>query len=425
MARVIIVGAGVSGLTCARRLADAGIDVVVIEARDRVGGRTWTSQVGGCWVDLGGSFLHDRETNPVIPYLRSIGVAVRNDGPWGLGGAVADGEGWVPGHLASTVVTAGDDFDRGEAANALGVEETPWSRGVDWYLADRMIEGRAAELVGQLLMWLSGGLDIGAHPDLISLHGSAAYEDGGGNALPDGGYRRLVDHLAEGLDIRLSSPVTGVRHRDTVVVTTLSGALTADAAVITAPLGVLKAGTISFDPPLPLSHTTALDRLAMAGLEKVILRFDTRWWTEGIARVIHLTPNRMFPAWYDASPSAGAPTLMGFHNPALADPSLSSVAGPERVSLALASLRRLFDRVPEPVAAFATDWTNDPWSQGSYSYLPLGATPEDMRALARPVGPGLILAGEHTVPEAFGTVHAAYISGERAAQAVLSFERSR
>lgn len=418
MRSVIVVGAGVSGLTCARRLADRGWEVLVLEARERIGGRTFTTEVGGAWVDLGGSFLHDREINPVIRHLEASGVPVLDDPPWGWGMAVADEDGLVPGHLATAVVTASLGFDPGEAARALGDPEASWSDGVDWYLGGGGFTGRAAEMSSAFLKWVSGGLNIGAHPDVISLSGSAAYADGGDNSLPQGGYRRLVEGLAQGLEIRLGTPVSVVQSGGPTAVMTPSGRLTADVTVVSVPLGVLQAGGVVFEPPLPVGHRTAVTRLGVASLEKVILRFDHTWWPEGLGRIANLSGDRAYPAWYDATPSVGAPTLMGFHNPPLAEPPLTEVEPDHRVELALESLQRIFGQVPPPIAGVATDWANDPWSRGSYSYLPTGSTPEDMRTLAQPIGEGVVLAGEHTVPSAFGTVHAAFISGERVSDLV-------
>lgn len=418
MQSIIVVGAGVSGLRAARRLADAGREVVVLEARDRIGGRTWTTDLGGAPIDLGGSFLHDRDLNPIIPYVLGGGLSVRTDAPWGAGMGVADAEGWVPTHDAATVVAANADFDPAEAAAALGPGEDRWSAGVAWYIADRGYRGRGADLATTTLLWHQGGLNIGAHPDTLSLRGAAAYAEGVGNALIVGGYRGLVDLLAEGLDVRLGEPVTAITHDPAgVVVETTSGAHSADAVVVTLPLGVLQAGHVTFDPPLPPAHVAAISRLGVSGLEKVVLRFGERWWPESLTRLNHLTSDRAFTAWSDAS--GPEPTLMGFHNPHLAEPSLAATPGPERIRLALARLRALFGHVPDPVAAVATDWAADPWALGSYSHIPLGADAGDMRTLTRPASTTLVLAGEHTVASAHGTVHAAFISGDRAADQLL------
>jgi monoamine oxidase len=129
-----------------------------------------------------------------------------------------------------------------------------------------------------------------------------------------GGYRLLADHLSEGLDIRLHHPVTRIQ-TDAGGVTLLgdAGSLRADAVIVTVPVGVLAAGAIEFDPPLPDSHRAALSRLGMGRVEKVILRFGRRFWPShpaGYFRV-HGPADTCISEWLDATPADGRPTLVG------------------------------------------------------------------------------------------------------------------
>ncbi len=188
--------------------------------------------------------------------------------------------------------------------------------------------------------------------------------------------------------------------------------------VVTAPLGVLQAGTLKFDPPLGEDHDSALGRLAMATIEKVVLRFSERFWPEAVWQIAHVDEGRAFPVWLDFSRHTGSPTLVAFHNPPPL-PSLEGLGPEERIGAALDALREMFGPVPDPKEALVTDWSGDPWSRGSYSYIPLGGGAEDMRSLAEPVSERLLLAGEATVPESYGTVLAAFTSGLRAARWTL------
>ncbi len=415
---IVVIGAGVAGLRAAGRLVGAGRSVTVLEARRRLGGRVWTTGLAGAPVDMGGSFLHDRDRNPVVDFLRSTGHGVLTDGAWGFGMAVFAGGAPLPGHDVATVVTAPHDFDPAEAAAVLGPREDRWMAGVDWFIADRRIPDPAAALVRHNLNRVYAGLNIGADPERLSLRGAAAYTDGVGNALPEGGYGGLITELARGLDVRLGEVVTGVGRRDgRPLVITDRGEHPADAVVVTVPLAVLRAGRIRFDPPLPDTHRGAIGRLGVSSLEKVVLRFERRWWPETMGRVLAIGDDPI-ASWYDASAVSGAPTLMGFHNPMLTATVDVDRAG--RIASALATLRALFGDVPDPVGAISSDWLHDPWALGSYSHIPLGATADDMATLAAPAGDGILLAGEHTVPEFHGTVHAAFISGDRAADQLLA-----
>jgi monoamine oxidase len=122
--------------------------------------------------------------------------------------------------------------------------------------------------------------------------------------------------------------------------------------------------------------------------------------------------------WFDFSRHVGSPTLVALYNPAIA-PALAELPAEQRVEPALAALRRMFGSVPDPDEVLLTDWIGDPWALGSYSYVPTGATTDDMRRLGEPVSGRLMLAGEATVPESYGTVHAAFGSGLRAAGQAL------
>lgn len=194
-----------------------------------------------------------------------------------------------------------------------------------------------------------------------------------------------------------------------VLVSTDRRTLTADRVVITVPVSVVD--SILFDPPLPSPLRTATSRLRLSTVEKIVLRFAERWWPDDLRRLVHLDPIRRFPAWMDLSSHVGTPTLVGFFNPVVSD--VPDDPG-TRLDMALGTLRTMLGTVPKPIGAMITDWRNDPFAGGAYSYIPVGATAADMRSFALLDGP-VLFAGEHTVPEYFGTVHAAFISGQRAA----------
>ncbi len=413
--RLIVVGAGVAGLTAADAARNAGADVVVLEARQRTGGRIRTEPLGPGSTDLGASWVHAPLGNPVAEALAAAGIGTRNDGAYCSRMAVWR-DGWVEAPEATTFTAAVEaDWDPAEALAALDGSDR-YVDGVEWYLEDRELEGSLGELARFGLLWMNGALVIAGPPERISLAGAAEYGEGsGGNLVPAGGYRALVERLAAGLDVRLGGPVLRIEHGDGgVIVHSGDEAFVADRTVVTVPLGVLKAGQIAFDPPLGAEHAAALERLEMATLEKIALRFGERFWPEEVWQITHVSEERTVPVWLDFTRHVGAPTLMAFYNPAIT-PALADRSAEQRVKRALECLRAMFGRVPDPEEALASDWTRDPWSHGAYSYIPIGASADDMRRLANPVSNRLSLAGEATVPEHYGTVQAAFTSGLRAA----------
>jgi polyamine oxidase len=423
--RVIVVGAGIAGLTAADAARCAGAEVLVVEARDRIGGRIRTVPLGPGNIDLGGAWVHSPVGNPVAEALALAGIATRNDGAYGAPMAVwADG--WVEAAGATTVTAALQaDWDPTEALAAIP-ESDRFVDGVEWFLADRGFEVRLAELARFTLLWLAGALVIAGPPDRISLAGAAAYTEGsGGNLVPVGGYVGLVDLLAAGLDMRLGATVTRIDHAgEEVLVVTDRGVFEGDRVILTLPLGVLKSGAVTFDPPIPDGHASAVERLAMGTEEKVAFRFPERFWPDSVWEITHVAEDRGFPAWFDFSRHVGAPSLVALYNPQ-STPGLAQMPAEDRVEAALDVLRKMFGAVPDPDEALATDWTGDPFSLGSYSYVPIGAGVDDMRTLGEPVSERLALAGEVTVPDCYGTVQAAFVSGLRAAALVMGTRPER
>lgn len=416
--RVIVVGAGIAGLVAADAARCAGADVVVAEARDRLGGRIHTVPLGPGKVDLGGAWVHDPIGNPVTEALEAAGVQTSNDGAFGAPMAVwADG--WVDAIGATTVAgVLQADWDPVQALAATGSDR--FVDGVEWFIADRGLDGELGDLARATLLSIVAPLVSAAPPDRVSLTGAAAYvQEGGGNLVPADGYGALAEALAEGLDVRLGSAVSRIEHgRAGVSVVTDGEVLEGDCAVVTLPLGVLRAGSVVFDPMFPDSHSGAVERLAMGTLEKVVFRFAEQFWPDALWEISYLTEDRSFPAWFDFSRHVGAPSLIALYNPYTAK-SLGGLPSGERVAPALAALRTMFGDVPAPEETLASDWTADPFALGSYSYVPVGASPDDMRRLGEPLSDRLILCGEATVPEHHGTVQAAFLSGLRAAEFAL------
>lgn len=423
----LIVGAGIAGLTAARILADAGRHVVVLEARDRVGGRVWTSRSDGEVLDYGASWIHGVDGNPLADAVEAYGMrtveftvgSYQPDGrpiayysPTGTrlsdeaAERFASDVHFVSARLASTIAESAPMTSFGDA-----VEATLGELGWDEQRSARVREFLQHRSEEQLGVWL---YDLDAHGlDDDAIEGDEV-------VFPDG-YDELATHLARGLDVRRQHVVTRVRWApDGVVAETDQGEFSSDRIVVTVPIGVLKSPEFVIDPPLPPPLSRALDRLEMNAFEKVFLRFPEKFWDQDVYAIRQQgVAGRWWHSWYDVSAAHGSPTLLTFAaGPCARDTRHWSDA--RIADSVLDALRGLYgDRVLRPDGIHVTRWQDDPFSHGSYSYMTVGSVPEDHDDLSTPVEDVMHLAGEATWTDDPATVTAALKSGHRAAERIL------
>ena len=200
----------------------------------------------------------------------------------------------------------------------------------------------------------------------------------------------------------------------------------ADAVLVTVPLGVLKDGAMKFDPPLPGWKSAAIERLGFGLLNKVILCFDTAFWTSKFDTFGCCSPpsgivGELYMFW-NFMPTTGQPILLALNAGEAAKES-EQHSDEAVVAKAIAVLRNVFGvaAVPEPVHAHVTRWRQDEFARGSYSYVSVNASGDDYDELAKPITlegattPQLFFAGEHTNRNYPATVHGAMLSGLREA----------
>lgn len=423
----VVIGAGVSGLTAARFLAQAGQRVLVLEARDRIGGRTWSQRDNGLVTDRGASWIHGIDDNPLAEVVNAFGMRTiehtvgsyqpdsRPIAYYGPTGERLSGD---------DVQKFADDirgFDRHlQVAVDASEADATYLDAIDAALATLAWQPDRAERVREFLLHRSEE-QYGVWAGNLAAHGlDDDTVDGDEVVFPDG-FDQLAAHLANGLDVRLEHVVTRIDWSvDGVTVKTSAGDFTAARAVVTAPIGVLKSGDLTFDPALPPSHTNAIDGFQMNNFEKVFLRFPSRFWDADVYAIRQQgEAGEWWHSWYDLTPLHGVPTLLTF----AAGPSAIETRewGNDRiVDSVLDALRRLYgSRVEQPEHVLITDWQDDPYSRGSYAYMRPGSRTEDHDLLATPIDGVLHLAGEATWTEDPATVTAAIRSGHRAAENIL------
>lgn len=432
--KVIVVGAGMAGLVAARLLRDSGFAVTVLEARHRLGGRTWTDSSLGAPLDLGGSWVHGIDGNPLTLWCEALGVAlVENRGDRLL----IDKRAKVPsreGQRRRAVL--------GRAAFKAAMEWASWkSKAMTLSRGPRSISVKDAIDPVLHASWLpeidrlviatfiegSEGVQ-GAPYDWVAAEEWFPTEGLDRNGQPRGGFIQLLDDAARGLQVRLGAPVQRITWNGEGATAVLQGGETiaADRAVVTVPVGLLRTGWPALDPPPPEGQQVAIGRLGYGAgiLGKIYLRFPERFWPEQpkwFGRLPDAPDKRgTFNTWVSHVDETGLPILLSFSNGATAA-RLDRTASDEEVKeVAMSSLRKMFgEAIPAPQAMLFPRWLSDPWSQGGYSYPGVGSAPEDREDHARPLGDRIFFAGEATEPVEYGTVHAALWSAEQTAEALF------
>lgn len=428
---VLVIGAGMAGVVAARLLNDCGCAVTVLEARDRIGGRTWTDHRLGAACDLGASWIHGADRNPLTRWCKTLGIDLLEtddeNPPVYLNGKI-EGYTSIMERAALNWETLASKLARvQEEYNAQGRSVPSLEDAVAPYLLDPSLD----EFDRRVLAWIVATAEgvQGAPAREISLNAWYPEETDMVNAMPVGGYGQLIADAAAPLTVHCETPVTSIAYAGPgVTVTTPARLYRADAAVVTVPLGVLKAGKIHFDPPLPAEKERAIARIGFGGdavLSKLFLRFEEPFWEAEVMRIIGLPRDDRhgsdgqrgaFNSWVSLLPFNGAPILQGFAN-GLTAAGLDRDASDQEVFEF--GRRRLQDHIgrpiPQPVDGLFTRWLTDPWALGSYSYTAVGGSARDRHCYAAPVAGCLYFAGEATDAEQYGTVHAALLSGEAAA----------
>jgi monoamine oxidase len=436
----IIVGAGVAGLAAAGQLARARFKVIVLEARNRIGGRVHTLKDSalGVPIELGAEFIHGKPPE-IWKLLRTNDLRVFEvEGDrWTLCGQELCQSNFMEDvdHVLGKMSDRHKDesFLRFVARCFPESKRNPrWERAVE--RAIRYVAGfNAADPSRVGVHWLLKGMEAEE-----KIQGERAFRF-------KHGYQDLLQTMERSIpkqvQIVKETVVSGVTRTSGRVEVAARGPegrrrFTARTVLITVPLGVLKAGesqrgAIRFNPRLPSEKLKAIAKLEMGKAARVTLRFSRRFWEkltpEGTKRTLGrmsflFSQDELFPTWWTAMPKTYP--LITAWSPFRSAERLSTKSGSSIRSAAVEALSKMLsypagkisDRVEE---AYFHDWLRDPFSRGAYSYGTVGADGAQ-EALGRPVANTLFFAGEATDTTGNnGTVHGAIASGKRAAKEIV------
>jgi monoamine oxidase len=425
---VIVIGAGIAGLSAASNLQKQGKKVVILEARERIGGRIWTNHSwNNLSLDLGATWIHGTKNNPITELTQNFNIKTT---PTNYESHLLyDKEGNLltdtqQDKIESRFEKLLDSINNYRSKLIQSdAEDISLEQAFEMLFATRKLSPKESL---ELNYTFNSAIEHEYATDISDLslyHWDQDDELNGGDVLLPNGYDQITKVLAEGLDIRLNHIVQKIEYSSKgVKITTNQGTHEAEQVIITLPLGVLKKNVIEFSPPLPERKQAAIKRLGMGILNKIYLKFPKVFWEKDSDMLGYISENKgEWAEFLNIYKYTNQSILLGF-NAGKYGLETEKLTDKEIVEAAMTVLRKIYSNsIPNPEAWLITRWGNDPFTYGSYSHIPPNASGKDYDILAEPVGNQLFFAGEATSRKYPGTVHGALLSGEREAKRIVKF----
>ena len=445
IADVVVVGAGLAGLAAARELRAAGRDVVVLEARDRVGGRTLNEPIGdGKVVEIGAQWVGPTQDR-VLAMIRELGLETfhtydKGKNVFERGGRTSTYSGTIPRTNPVGLAEVGIAMRRINSMAADVPPEAPWraSKAASWDSQTfatwmrRNVRTQAARDILRLAIigvWAAEPEDVSLLHVLFYTRSAGSLEiltDTDGGAQQDrvvGGTQLISLRMAEELGpgaVELETPVRAIRHAGAgVIVFSDRMRVEAKRAIVAVPPAL--AGRIAYDPPLPAIRDGLSQRMAQGSVVKCMAVYERPFWRErGLSGAVTSVTGPV-SVGFDNSPPDGSPgVLLGFLEGRAARQA-ADLPQPERRRMVADCFARFFGpEAAEPIGYVDRAWAADEWSRGCYGgFMPTGAWTDYGPALREPIG-AIHWAGAETALVWNGYMDGAIGSGQDAARAVLA-----
>ncbi len=416
----IIIGAGIAGVTAAHQLQQQGYNTLILEARNRIGGRIWSYKDNEHVIDLGASWIEGIQNNPIYKIAEKFNIK-----------------------------TISTDFDhlviydsQGKKLSAKQLQyleqliskfENALKNREDYYDADTSIktafddfakEYRLTEAQKELLHFeLITMIELDYAADLKHL--SLYYFDqdsafSGDSVIFPHGYVQVLNTMTKDLSILFNQKVINVNYQgNPITIKTQDKTYYAKTVVCTVPLGVLQKNIIHFQPALPARKIEAINKLKMGLLDKVYLRFSEPFWDRNTFDILYMAKDsKRWLNFINLYPITKVPALIAFNSGSTAK-KLEKLTDRKIMASVMGVLKKIYgENIPMPISYKITRWANDPYSFGSYSYIPVDSNGSYYKQLAKPVANKLFFAGEATNKKYPSTVHGAYLSSLRVVKQV-------
>jgi len=433
--KVVVIGAGIAGLTAARILLEAGIDCQIVEARNRVGGRICQAREFDVPVDLGASWIHQVNGNPLWTVAEQLKLKVDTTcNPYltGEGGfELFDNDGNLFDATAQSETRQKFQLLTEKGVELLALLDTDVSAHHMFSMAQEKLDDIPHDPT--FLAWLLAGIEGWENTNLSQLSARNHFgevdnpEFTGGDAFIVDGFFSIVNHVANqvrayGSDrILLEHIVSNIEQDEkSVYVTTTQGTLCADYVISTFPLGVLQSGSVTFNPALPDHKLNAINKVGFGVMNKIVLEFPECFWKSSVEGIGFMSSSIQgeFNFFLNMQPLLNRPILMCFVAADFAH-LMEKMSDSQIIDRIMEILTKTHGGKPiaHPVKYHITRWRSDPFSRGSYSFMKVGSSMNDVNSLAEPVG-RLHFAGEATFVYP-GYTHGAFLSAHREANRII------
>lgn len=409
---IVIVGAGMAGLSAAHYLQKKGFKPIVLEAQSKVGGRITTNRSLGIPFDAGASWIHGPTNNPITKLAKQSNTSTFLTNDESVKVYARDGS-----EYSST------QLEKAENKYTEILKELKGTKDQNFATVFYQKHPQYQEEPLWTYM-LSAYLEFDTGGDIYQLSSKYFYDDEafrGKDVIVTNGYDNMTNYLAQGIDVRLHTTVKDINYsNDKITIITNNGNYTADQVLVTVPLGVLKKEAITFSPPLPEPIQNAVRKLEMGSVNKFLLVWDQAFWEEDL-QYIGYTPAEKgkFNYFLNVKKFAQTNALMTF---AFGDYSKQTEQMDDQAIIAeiMTHLKAIYgSNIPQPTQFLRTQWNTNPYSYGAYSFAAKGGSSALFEVFERAVDNKIFFAGEHTIRDYRGTVHGAYLSGIREARKMI------
>lgn len=431
---VIVIGAGISGIEAGHQLQRNNIDVLILEARDRIGGRVWTSIMNGTAIDLGGSWIHGLNEQSSIQ-SPTFKIAKKNGIETVKTYQTTTLYNYTGKKINDYSYDIIDKYDRfaekyDESLTDAQRQKLNVKDVLNMFYSKGGLSPEEKTIFDYTMQW---NFDMEQAENVTNTSFAKSMEtqyfegDEDNEVVFLHGYNQITNCLAQGLNIKHSIVKEIDYGNDTINIVTNNGTFHSKYVISTLPVPVLQGKTnmtVKFIPPLK-SKQAALNGLYMGTMDKVYLLYDKPFWDSSawINRVAQKgnSTDEKWQFFFNIYKYDGKPILLAFNTGESAK-QIENKIDNQIIDEVVSVLKKMYPDSPRPKEWKITRWASDPFAGGSYSIVPPNGSVDSALELAKPVDNKLFFAGEATTKYYYGTVHGGYITGYRAAEEVIKTE---